>query len=609
MVEKGWEVMDAWKNKRRMFTIIILLTLIWGGLLGRLLWIQVIDTRTFSSHKVDLIDRSVNQRQRQIVLNSGRGAILDRNGIPFTGTTIYSVVVFPLKQYPFAKDPKMNDLARLLHLSQQSLVNQVSKMKVPSVVTEEATKKQLEVDEKTANQINDLNIAGIRAMPYNRRYPQDSVARQVIGYIAKNPEFVKKAYADELAQGLLTENSLIGVSGLERGFQPFLQGLGPTEVSYFVDAAGNPLRGLQIRYNAPDNPYYPLSLVTTLDKEIQTKAEQIIDQNGISKGAAVILDAENGDILAMVSRPNFNPESVDPNQGGWSNLAVKQTVPGSIFKTVVSAAALESGQFKPDDTFFCSGELGKYGFSCWKKGGHGEITLKEAFAQSCNIAYAKIAMKLGNAKIEEYANKLGLLQQVGWQTDQLFKIPSFHQIIGEDKGQVYSAATPKNDEGVLVQTSIGQRDVRLSPLQAANLVVTLLNGGKAISPRLVKEIQYRNGTPFYKFAPQALPTGSSISPLTANEILDWMKLVVSDGTGKTLQSTKWPVAGKSGTAQVIVKGEERNNHWFIGYGPTDHPRYAIAVVEEDTPVNEIGGGKAKKAFGEMMDALAVLNGE
>jgi cell division protein FtsI/penicillin-binding protein 2 len=267
------------------------------------------------------------------------------------------------------------------------------------------------------------------------------------------------------------------VAGLEKSYQPFLQGLGPTIVSYFVNAVGNPLRGLKIRYSQPENPFYPLSIVTTLDYDIQKAVEQVMDEAGIEEGAAVVLDTENADILAMVSRPNFNPSEVDPSEGSWANRAVQQMIPGSIFKTVVAAAALEKGIYRPEDEFFCDGSLGKYQFHCWKEGGHGKLTFEEGFAQSCNIVFAHAAMKLKGSEIEQYGEKFGLFDRVGWSTDQLYKLKSFQQMDGEQTGQIFTDKKHYNDDGVLVQASIGQRDVRVTPLQAANMVVTILQWG------------------------------------------------------------------------------------------------------------------------------------
>jgi cell division protein FtsI/penicillin-binding protein 2 len=605
-LDKGITMTEQRKNKRRMFLVLFVIFILWGTLVGRLMWIQVIDTTSFSHHDIDLMAKSVEQRKREIVLDTGRGLILDRKGQPFTGKTVYTLVVFPLKQYPFDREPKIQELANIVGVSRYGLLSQILEMKGPTVVKAETNGQPLEISKQQAKQVSELNIAGIRAMPYNLRYGEDLIARHVIGYIGKNPDYVKKVYADELEEGTLTVNSIIGVAGLEKSFQPFLQGLGPTVVSYFVDAKGYPLRGLRIRYNQPENPYYPLSIVTTLDYEIQKAVENVMDEVGINEGAVVVLDVNNADILAMASRPNFDPGNVVPSKGNWGNRAVKQMIPGSIFKTVIAAAALEKEKFKPDDVFDDdTGSLGKYQLNSWKKGGHGKVTFQEAFAQSCNVCFAKIAMELTGDEIEEFSRKFGLLGQVGWQTEKLFKISAFNQIDGEQKGQLFVDEELRNDEGVRIQTSIGQRDVRMTPLQAANMVVTLLQRGKVYTPRLVKRIDYLNGSPFYSFPVKALDIEKPLQPYTVYQLKQWMRLVVTEGTGQELQNHNWKLAGKTGTAQVKVQGEEGNNQWFVGFAPYDAPRYVVAVVAQNLPVT--ANKKANIAFGKIMDELADLD--
>jgi cell division protein FtsI/penicillin-binding protein 2 len=443
-------------------------------------------------------------------------------------------------------------------------------------------------------------------MPYNVRYEEEGIARHVIGYIGKNPEYIRRAFADEMEEGTLTEDSIIGASGIEKTFQPFLHGLGPTVVSYFVNSLGYPLRGLQIRYTQPENPFYPLSVITTLDYDIQQAVEQVMDEVGIEDGAAVVLDADNSDILAMVSRPNFDPDQVDPNRGNWSNRAVQQMVPGSIFKTVIAAAALEKGLYQPDDVFNdATGSLGKYKLNSWKKGGHGKVTFEQAYAESCNVCFAEIAMKLTAKDMEEYSRKLGLLEKAGWRTESLYHIPSFSQLDGEQSGQLFADESIREDEGVRVQTSIGQRDVRITPLQAANMVVTLLQKGQRYEPRLVKRIDYLNGTPFHSFPVHKKETGDTLEPYTTYLLQHWMRSVVTQGTGKALQDATWELAGKSGTAQIRVGGKDLNNQWFIGYGPVHAPRYAVAVVAQKVSVVE--QKKATIAFGKIMEELARLD--
>jgi penicillin-binding protein 4B len=589
-------------SKRRVFLSLLVLCLIWAALIGRLLWIQILGVHTFSSHQIDLVKDSVDHRKQEIVLDTGRGMIKDRNGELLTGNQVTGVALFPLVR-GHLEEKKITKLANIIGMDTGKLNEMIQKVKEPTFLHNDEGKLIALTDDE-AKTVESLDLPGISALPVTERYQLDGVGAQLIGYVSKNPGLIEQDYAQELKNGELTKNSLIGISGLERSFQPFLQGVGPTTISYFVDGRGNPLNGLKPKLIDPKNEFYPLSLITTIDKSLQQKVEQAMREEGINMGSVVVLDAKTREVLAMASRPDFHPSSIDMSNGNWANRAIKQTFPGSIFKTVIAAAVLEEGLVKPDENFFCSGEYGKYGFSCWKKGGHGEITFSDAYAQSCNITFAKAAMRLPEGKIDEYAKKLGLEQKVGWQQSPFFKMNSFYQFSGEDAGRVFAPNTSDRDEGVIIQTAIGQRDVQITPLQAANMVATIVNGGEKKQVKVVKEIDYKTGSMFYSFDDQELP-GDQIRPETANELKKMMTGVVTNGTGKSLQGATWKLAGKTGTAQVTVKGENRNNQWFIGYGPEEDPKYTIAVLAEQEPAT--GPNKVLPLVKKVMNELAEMH--
>ncbi|MNC15819.1 Penicillin-binding protein 4B [compost metagenome] len=177
---------------------------------------------------------------------------------------------------------------------------------------------------------------------------------------------------------------------------------------------------------------------------------------------------------------------------------------------------------------------------------------------------------------------------------------------GEQAGTIFTALLP-DDSGARVQTAIGQRDVRVTPLQAANLVVTLLHGGEVRAPRILQRVAFANGQTLKELPGHLAPSPQGrISQPTARVLLSLMRRVVTEGTGKSLQGTKWPVAGKSGTAQTLVKGMPRNNQWFIGYGPVDHPRYAVsALVENVAPGSPHA---ATRLFGQVFELLSESSG-
>lgn len=586
--------------QRRAFLILLLLSVLIAGLILRLWWIQIGFTHRFSSHQIDLVKNSIKQRQQTIILNSGRGDITDKHGQPLTGAAQKALIIFPLARGGVEGEQTITQVARISGLSREAISTAIHEGKHPIIVRDESGNIHALSDQQ-ADKINQLHIPGILALTVTERYPKNSLARQTVGYIGQNPDVIRSQYETELLSGQISLETMVGASGLERSFDKFLQGTEPSSLSYYVDGKGHPLRGLDVRYKTNDNAFYPLTLVTTIDQVIQAKLEKVADEMGMKEGSIVVLDAHTSDVVAMVSRPDFDQSKVNLSDGGWQNHAFKQLAPGSVFKTIVAAAALGEGIVSPNDTFLCEGEYGKYGFSCWKEGGHGVVTMEEAFADSCNVAFAQIAKKVGGEKIEEYAKNLGISIPVGWSTDVLYKLENFHQLEGEERGVVFAQGSSKEDEGVLIQTAIGQRDVRMTPLQAANLMATIANGGKPNQVRLVSEITYRNGLTFHHFTPHALKT-EGIDPITAKKLMKFLKAVVDEGTGQTMQNAAWTVAGKSGTAQTTVSGQPVNHQWFAGITPVEKPRYAISVVVENQSPN--APHKATKVFRQVVDSLA-----
>ncbi|MNZ76999.1 Penicillin-binding protein 4B [compost metagenome] len=461
------------------------------------------------------------------------------------------------------------------------------------------------LSEEKGRAIEALALNGVRVLPYRNRYLPDFEAKHAIGFISQHPEWLESNYAKELASGKRARNEQVGGSGLEKSLDRLLRGAGPTAVSYFIDGQRAPLHGLDMRLTQSGSRYYPLQVWTTLDLAMQNALEAYADEQRLQKGAIVVLDARNADIVAMVSRPRLMIGQFRSSDGSdWANHALRAVEPGSIFKLVTGAAALEAGVVGKHETFHCDGEYGKYGLSCWKEGGHGTLTLEEGLAQSCNIVFATIAERLQADQLKLVASALGVGQQVGWHRDKPFG--PFNQPLRlleeEEAGRLFAAGVPV-DGGVMAQSGIGQRDVRMSPLQAANLIVTLLNEGRVMEPRLVSEIRYAGGQRMVKLPVQRAhgPRGR-IKPATARALLRGMEAVIDHGTGRSIRRGSWAVAGKSGTAETVTAGAARNHQWFAGYGPAASPRYAVAVLAADRPPGS--AHQATRLFRGVMDIVA-----
>ncbi|MHA6531444.1 peptidoglycan D,D-transpeptidase FtsI family protein [Paenibacillus sp. BAC0078] len=594
-------------NRKRIFWGSLLLAMLVAVLILRLAWVQLLlKDRKVPGTEYPLSKMAEIQSERETVLDSGRGRLYDRNGQPLAGETVWTAAFFPQEETAegavdsAADKEKLQRLATVLGVTYEQLQAGRSGLKQPLLWPSGRGKNPLELTQAEADEVERLGIDGVRVLPFARRYEGEATGRQWLGYLSE----ASAAEIKESPTGLRVP--LTGTDGLEKTLEPLLKGVGHTEAYAQVDAQGNRLPDSPIRVRAPGNPYYPLSLYTTIDKSLQERIEKLASKAGVKEGAVVVLDAASGDIEAMVSLPFYDPGHISPKGGEWNNRALQAVVPGSIFKIVTAAAALEAGVTSPEENFYCSGHYGKYGLSCLKGKGHGSLTMAQGFAVSCNTVFASLAERLSGAQLQASALALGLGRDISWQAENTLGVPLLRPLAGEQPGTIFTTLLP-DDGGARVQTAIGQRDVRITPLQAANLLVTLLHGGEVRAPRILQRVAFANGQTLQELPGHLAPAPQGrISPDTARILLSLMRKVVTEGTGKSLLGTKWPVAGKSGTAQTLVNGVPRNNQWFIGYGPVDHPKYAVsALVENVAPGSPHA---ATKLFGQVFELLAESSG-
>lgn len=590
-------------------TILVQLVMLFIFLLFicRLWWIQVIGGIRIPYDNTSIIEASIGQRGSGIVLDSGRGHFLDREQRPLTGEVYWTLAVFPIEQHDM-DIAKLQQLARLLNTTPQQWVTWQCSLQEPTFWPEIGMTPSVTTDsnpvrlrQQMADEIAKLHIPGLVVVPYMNRYEKDQPASQLIGFIGQNPDRVRQLYKRQVIDGDMTLSSRIGVSGLEKTFDAFLQPGNTTVLKAFMDSHRHLVNENSFRLYRENNPYLPVQIMTTIDVNLQRAVDDLMERYLVQKGAVVVLDAIQGDVVVMSNSPSFQPTQVNLESEAWINHAVKQEIPGSIFKTVVAAAALEYGIAQSDDVFFCSGTYGRYGLDCWDKEGHGHLDLSEAFAHSCNVIFAKLMEKISAEQLISTANKLGLETTIGWQGVVDGQVMT--QLDGEESGQLFAAETDREDGGVLAQTAIGQRDVRMSPLQAANMMLGIANRGQIFRPRVVSEIRYNNGVIMKQFPVQVYRnTGEGISAETADALGRWLRLVVEEGTGQHLQHMEWKVAGKSGTAEVPGSNGVGENEWFVGYGPVDLPRYSVAVFIHKSVQDDVH--TATHIFADVMNLLA-----
>jgi penicillin-binding protein 4B len=577
-----------WK-KRAIISLCFWLTGI-IALMGRLIQLQLVSTEDLTKHHVNLIEASVNQRSQEMVVDNGRGNFIDRNGEPLTQEKLPVLILFPFLS---KVDWDLSSVATIVGISSSYLMKEIEKNDQPFALGEPdpilLTKDQME-------KINALHIPGVFAV--NKKYNlTDYPAEQLIGIIRENPKELERRYPDKE----LSSETLIGVSGMEESFDEFLLPEGKSKLVYHVDGDGSPLFGINVKYVDPANPFYPVNIKTTIDTYIQKEAERLVDEYGVTKGGLVLLDVQNNTVLASVSRPNINVK--DPYNGlGMHNMMIEQQIVGSIFKTVVAAAAIDYDLDEPSRKFDCNVINGKPDLQHQ----YGMLDFSNSFARSCNNTFGTIARELKEIDpniLEDYAKRLGLSELVGW-TGDVYHFENFSQLKDEEKGRVFTSEDSKKDQNFVYYSGIGQHEVRATPLAIANMMATIARGGKKEMVRVASKIEYKNQTTMTEFNKKILP-GETIAPYTAMKLQKLLREVITNenGTGRWFQDLPFEVAGKSGTAQTGVIGEnnqELHNKWFAGYFPYKNPRYALVTVNLGVPSDE---GGVNPLFGDMVKLI------
>ncbi|WP_110111428.1 penicillin-binding protein 2 [Bacillus sp. CGMCC 1.16541] len=565
----------------------IVLTFIMVGMLllsVRLMHIQLISTESFSDKQINLIEASVRQRTQEMVIDDGRGKLIDRNGKSLLYTKSNRLVLFPfLKEM----DWPVEKVARVTGVSTMTLISKVEQMTKPMMVGEELSAMQME-------QINAFKIPGVFAVPIQKQ-KQSTLADHIVGITAQSKTTIEDKYKDKLKKGEITITTPVGISGLQRSFDEFLLPEQESKLLYHVDRRGGPLFGIDVKYTGAANPFYPVNVHTTIDLSVQETLESIVDRNGLKEGGFVLLDVETNEVVAMTSRPSVNKKNPYNQEKSIVNRMLIPQMPGSIFKTVVAAAAIEKNMDQANQLYNCDYSI--HDKLLPEKKRQGKLNFTDSFAESCNRTFSDLAKKMSSTNptiLDEYAHRLGLTDQVGWSGD-VFHFEEFRQFDTEGTNTIWHPEDDKNDLNLVKLAAIGQRNVKLTPLSVANMMATIARGGKKQSVKIVDEIQYKNGGSLYTFDDQKM-VGEKISPYTALQLQRLLREVVTQekGTGRRFQSLPYTVAGKSGTADIRMNAANKEivNKWFAGYFPAEKPKYALVVVDLNTfsdvsPTNQI----------------------
>jgi penicillin-binding protein 2 len=442
-----------------------------------------------------------------------------------------------------------------------------------------------------------------------RQYLTGEMTAQIIGFTGE----VSREELDKANMERLTPGDIIGKFGIEKFLDFHIRGKSGAE-QVEVNAVGRAVRSLgRIPSVTGDN------VVLTIDSALQEAAWTAI---GNRSGAVVALDPRSGAVLALVSSPSFNPNLfnnvISPDD--WEKLANDrrhpmenrsisgQYPPGSTYKVVVAAAALEEGLITPDTTFHCNGafEMGNRVFHCWQQKGHGNISLHRAIVESCDVYFYNLGKILGVDKIAFYARAFGLGAPLG--------IDLTREKGGLIPTKQWKLARMKEPwhPGETISLAIGQGFNLVTPIQLANVYATLANGGTLYRPWLVKKLESADGRVVKEYGPQkmgTLPVGTPSIQLI-NQAL-WGVVNERGGTGSVLRRKEADVAGKTGTAQVIglaqgqagkgklVPADFRDHALFACFAPYGNPEIAVAVILENAGH---GGSAAAPVAKKVIDA-------
>lgn len=562
---------------------------IFAALICRLVYLQLFE----GSYYHGLAD---GNRLRAIPIAAMRGVMYDRNGQILVGSRpSFMVTYVPTKKG--ISDAELDSLSKLLNVPKDKLQEKIAKGKnsfEPTILAQDLTQ---DIVTRVEERRNDLPGVSVDVQPI-RYYPYNSMAAQVFGYVGQIDEEDMKRLKGQEGVSSITQ---IGRAGLEAYYDDLLRGKdGGRQVE--VDANGTPVKEMERKNPVPGHNFH-----LTIDLNLQKATEDALDRqvaNGIGTHgiAAVAIDPNTGAVLAMASRPSYNPNwftrgitekewaqiNNNPAHPMENRVIAGEYPPGSTFKLITGTAALELKKVTPDELIFDSGR--HWLVDMRNAGGEalGWLNFTEALAKSDNVYFYELGRRVGIDKLAEYARMFGMGKKTGIA------------LRGEATGLVASEEYKKknfNQDWYLGDTfnsAIGQGFQLVTPLQAAMIVSEVANGGIQYKPFLVSRIDNLDGTPYKIFAPEQVGT-LPVSKSTLDLVREGMRNVAEEsGTaGSLFAGFPIQVAGKTGTAENFGGADHA---WFVAYAPFDHPRIVIAVLTEQGGFGALASGPVAKSM-------------
>ena len=552
-------------HRRRILVTMAFLSLFMAGLCGQLGYLMIFRSEHYSTMADDL-------HERERTIKAARGEIVDRNGtVIASNRTVCTVsVVHNQVEEPEAV---IRMLSGELELPEAEVRKKVEKRSSREII-------KTNVDKADGDRIRSHGFAGVKVdEDYKRYYPYGSLASKVLGFTGADNQ---------------------GIIGLEVMYEKYLKGR-DGKILTLSDA-----KGVEVE-NAAEERLEPVAgntLTVSLDVNIQKYAEQaayqVMERKGARAVSVIVMNPQNGEIYAMVNAPEFHlnaPFSLAEGDGAasgkekqdllnamWRNRCINDTYePGSTFKIVTALEYMREHPGAYNDYHFdCSGifSFENNKIQCYHKTAHGSQDFTQAFANSCNGAFANLGTELD---LTSYRN---LAEQLLFNRSLPLDIP-------------YSRSTfkmqPDAETWEVLQTSIGQGQTLMSPMHNLLITAAIANGGILMKPYLMDHVENSGGDVIRKFSPSV--AGELMVPNEADALKNLMVQVVNVGTGSALKRDSYQVAGKTGSAEVDKAKE--THAWFVGFAPADDPKIAVCVIVEE---GGSGGHTAAPIAAKLFDA-------
>ena len=539
-----------------------LLLIIWGCfglLLVRFAWLQLVDGD-------ELAERAITIAEENRARQSPRGKILDRNGRELAISRMAkSLVINPSKVKPEDRENLVAQLSEILKLKPEEIREDIDTGGVFVYV-----KRRLEVDEENAikelKEANEYECLELHD-EVKRYYPNDMLAANVLGFIGTDDKGLAgmEQYADELLKGEAQEADLI------------------------IDMRGRPIfdsifSAAQQRYKGDNSKNITLTIDSTMQFIVEQSLDKAMADNNPKAVTAVVMDPRTGDVLAMASRPSYNPNKFwQANDEAWRNRAISSVYePGSTFKAMVAGTALQEGVVAPNMTFYDPGhiDVSEKRIQNWNGESFGNVTFTDIVKNSINTCFAQIGLWLGGEKLNEYAEKFGFGQATG------IELP------GEESGILF--ANPKDMVNSDVATMAIGHSIAVTPLQLVTAMSAVANDGVLLKPHIIKQITNADGSVYKEYGREEVHR--VIDSATDKTLVGLLEQVVATGGGSKAAVKGYRIAGKTGTAQKINEHtsgymEGRYIASFCGFAPVENPEIVVLVVIDDPSAGAFYGGQ------------------